>query len=110
MKMGIPGFHRPPEPVSRGEIEALSVDNGMVTFDIHNTGTVHFAPGSVRVRALDHNGASVQEFELPAWYVLAASRRHHDVAQVIVEADFDGTVLTASAPARSACAGMPASN
>ena len=102
-KMGIPIFVTPAKGYAQAAVENLTLKNGAMSFDVRNTGTVHFALQKVRVRGLAADGQAAFERELDGWYVLAGSPRTYQVdvpadacskiAKVSVEATTDITSL-----------------
>lgn len=79
-KMGIPIFLRPLRPVAQAGLEGLHLTGGTFLFRIRNTGTVHFVPRAVRVRAFGAARDVVFERQLDSWYILAGGTRAYDVA------------------------------
>jgi fimbrial chaperone protein len=78
-KTGIPIFLQPPKLLHSGRLNALQVKSGAFTFQIQNTGNVHFVPKTVRVRALDAAGNVVLEKEQSGWYILAGGHRNYEL-------------------------------
>jgi fimbrial chaperone protein len=79
-KMGIPIFLQPPKPNPAGGIASLAVVNGVVSFEIRNTGNVHFSLYGVRVVGTAAPGETVFERKAEGWYVLAGGSRAYDMS------------------------------
>jgi fimbrial chaperone protein len=79
-KMGIPIFLQSTALKTQAQLQDASMANDHVRFSVLNTGTVHFTPDSVRLRALDATGGTVGERAVEPWYILPGGRRDFDVA------------------------------
>lgn len=101
-KMGIPIFLRPAKAMAAAALTNLRREDGQFKFDLANSGTVHFVPQHVRVRAFA--GANpVFEQALDSWYVLSGGRRDFAtelpvagcaaVTSLLVEVEFNSTPL-----------------
>jgi fimbrial chaperone protein len=77
--MGIPIFLRPAKPVAQAGLHDLRIADGRVTFNLRNTGTVHFVPQSVRVRAFGPAESVVLDQGVDSWYILAGGARAFDL-------------------------------
>ncbi len=103
-RMGIPIFLEPTAKKGQASLAALGLRAGTFTFRIANTGTVHFTPQSVRVRALDAAGTVVVERKIDPWYILAGTQREYEVmvpkpdcsrvASFVVGVQIEKTTLT----------------
>jgi fimbrial chaperone protein len=114
-KMGVPIFLRPAKEAATAALNDLGLHAGSLHFTVANTGTVHFVPEQIKVRALGRDGKPVVERDLAAWYILAGGRREFDIAlpaaecgriaSVAIDVGFSGTTLkeTLQMPA-GACA------
>jgi fimbrial chaperone protein len=80
MKMGIPIFLRPARMEARAEIAGLSMHESTFTFDLRNSGNVHFVPEAIRVRGRSASGEIVLDRQVEAWYVLAGGTRRFEVS------------------------------
>jgi len=102
-KMGVPIFVRPVKESATAALSDLGMRDGAVHFSVRNTGTVHFVPQAISVRAMAADGQPVAEQQLAAWYVLSGGRRDFDVtlapadcartASVVVEIQLGSTAL-----------------
>lgn len=102
-KMGIPIFVTPQKGSAQVAIENVALKNGAITFDVRNSGTVHFALDKVKVRGIGSDGSTAFSQDLDGWYVLAGSPRTYEVAvptdacrkvtSVSIEADTDIAAL-----------------
>ncbi|HTK29300.1 MAG TPA: fimbria/pilus periplasmic chaperone [Vicinamibacterales bacterium] len=91
-KMGVPIFFEPSKPDAQGRLQDVGLRDGIFTFTLSNTGTVHFLPQSVRVRGADRGGQRVLDESEEAWYVLAGTVRKFAVK--LPAACAGATVLT----------------
>jgi fimbrial chaperone protein len=76
-KMGIPIFVSPGKKSFEGEVADLSLNDGVLRFDVVNRGNVQFTAQSVRIQGLDDAGEPVFEKEQGGWYVLASGSRRY---------------------------------
>ena len=114
-KMGIPIFIQPAKPTSQAALRDLVLQDGHLSFRVLNTGTVHYMPEGVRVRAADESGAAVLDLKPGAWYVLAGGERVFDlpipadscarVRSFQVEASLPGSTLKAALQAPDGACG-----
>lgn len=80
MKVGVPVFVKPNAATSAsGAVRDASADGASLSFDVFNTGNVHFAIQSVRVVGRDASGAAIVSNDLNGWYVLAGGTRRFSV-------------------------------
>lgn len=102
-KMGVPIFLRPTKEAATATLNDLGVRGGSLHFTLANTGTVHFVPEQIKVRAIGRDGKPVVERDVAGWYILAGGRREFDLAlpaaecdritSLAIEAGFSGTTL-----------------
>jgi fimbrial chaperone protein len=102
-KMGVPIFLRPVKETATATLNDLGLRAGTLHFTVANTGTVHFVPEQIKVRAIGRDGAAVTERDVAGWYILAAGRREFDItlpatecgriASLAIEVGFSGTTL-----------------
>jgi fimbrial chaperone protein len=78
-KMGIPIFLRPARTVAEATLQDLHVSHGRFAFELRNSGTVHFVPDQVRVRALGPSKTALFDRGLEGWYILAGGTRLYDL-------------------------------
>lgn len=77
MKVGVPVFLSPlAQASSKGDVRNVAVRGGMLSFDVVNTGNVHFVVRQARVVAKDARGATLLDKNLSGWYVLPGETRH----------------------------------
>ncbi len=77
VKVGVPIFLSPSAPpVVRGVVDHASVRDGMLSFDVRNTGNVHFSIQHADVSAKNTAGASLFSKDVTGWYVLPGETRH----------------------------------
>jgi len=102
-KMGVPIFLQPGKPHAEAALSDLAMKDGLFTFNIRNTGNVHFMTRAVRVRATDRAGATVFDEQIDGWYILAGGLRAYElkvpasqcaaVAALSVEVQIDSSAL-----------------
>lgn len=78
-KMGVPIFVQPTRTQAQAGLRDLMVKDGVFTFNVRNTGNVHFVPETVRVHGMNHVGEVVLEKQLDGWYILAGGVRAYEV-------------------------------
>jgi len=79
-RMGIPIFLQPAHVVQQGRIEGMAVRHGRLTFQVKNSGNVHFVEQAVRVRGFGPTEDSLFEHQEAGWYVLAGAWRTRELA------------------------------
>ena len=79
-RMGIPIFLQPAHVVQQGRLEGMVVRHGRLTFQVQNSGNVHFVEQVVRVRGVGPTEDSLFEHQEAGWYVLAGTWRIHELA------------------------------
>lgn len=78
-RIGVPVFVAPIRTFERTAIEGMAARAGKFSFDLHNKGSVHVRPESIKVSAISAGGKTLFEKDLLGWYVLAASERKYEV-------------------------------
>jgi len=78
-RMGIPIFVEPDKGYAEARIENTKVQGGHLTFDVRNTGNMHFGVQSVKVHGVSAKGESLLEKEVEGWYVLPGTPRTYDL-------------------------------
>lgn len=78
-RLGIPIFLRPPGQVSGGRLEALVLRDGRVSFEVRNTGNVHFVVQTIRITGHGAGGETVVQGALEGWYILAGGTRIYEL-------------------------------
>ncbi len=107
-KMGVPIFVRPIKETATATLQDLGAENGVLHFDVSNTGSVHFVPQAMKVRGVAAAGREAFQQNVSAWYVLAGGHRRFEVpltapdcAQIeslVVEFGFGASNLTETLP------------
>jgi len=102
-KMGVPIFLQPGKLQAEASLRDLTLKDGLFTFNVSNTGNVHFMTRAVRVRATDHAGATVFDEQVDGWYILAGGLRAYQlrvpapqcasIAALSVEVQIDSSAL-----------------
>jgi fimbrial chaperone protein len=78
-RMGIPIFLQPTKVVQQGHIDGMAVRQGTLSFQVKNTGNVHFVEQQVRVKGFGQAGDSLLDQQKTGWYVLAGGLRMHEL-------------------------------
>ena len=74
IRFALPIFFVPAEPKPRGEIEAISLEAGVLKVTVANPGNQHFRIETLRAEA---GGAPLKE--IAGWYLLPGARRVHRI-------------------------------
>jgi fimbrial chaperone protein len=77
-KMGLPIFLQPAKPVAAGRVEGLTLQRGVVSFQVRNEGNVHVAVQQVRITGRGPAGEVVLQGALEGWYILAGGTRAYE--------------------------------
>jgi len=119
-KMGIPIFVTPAKGYAQATVNSLRIEKGVVSFEVRNSGNVHFGLQGVKLRGMSSSGETLFEKQLDGWYVLAGSPRTYSLEipesvcprlkTVAIEAQTDvtsigsaGTVATQFEVQRASC-------
>jgi fimbrial chaperone protein len=78
-KMGVPIFLQPTRMQAQAGVRDLMVKDGVFTFNVRNTGNVHFVPDAVRVLGVNRAGEVMLDKQLDGWYILAGGVRAYAV-------------------------------
>lgn len=78
-KVGIPIFIEPVQPAAAARLDAARVHGGQLSFEVRNTGTVHFIVQAVKLTGYDAAGERVLEGALEGWYVLPGGTRRYEL-------------------------------
>jgi fimbrial chaperone protein len=102
-KMGVPIFLQPVKLQAEASLRDLALKDGLFTFNVRNTGNVHFMTRAVRVRATDQAGATVFDEQVDGWYILSGGLRAYQlrvpapqcasIAALSVEVQIDSSAL-----------------
>ena len=113
-KMGVPIFLQPTRTQAQASLRDLMVKDGVFTFNIRNTGNVHFVPEAVRVSGINHAGEMMLDQQLDAWYILAGGVRSYEMklpapgcsalAALSIDVRIAGSQLNERLETPSACA------
>jgi P pilus assembly chaperone PapD len=74
-RVGVPVFLEPTKPVRSGRIDQVTMNKGVVSIPLTNTGTIYAMVDDVSVRGMSAPDAPVFEESLKGWYVLAGKTR-----------------------------------
>jgi fimbrial chaperone protein len=74
-RLNVPLFLEPGTRVAQATLDHVALREGALTFDVHNTGTVHVRLDDVVVRGLAREGTSAHEQRVPGWYLLPGETR-----------------------------------
>lgn len=78
-RLNVPLFLEPGARLVQVTLDHIAVKNGVVTFDTHNTGTVHVRPDSFVVRGISSIGGQLFEQRIAGWYLLPGETRQYEV-------------------------------
>jgi fimbrial chaperone protein len=78
-RMGIPIFVSPAHPNRSGQIESLSSAGRKVSYQVRNTGNVHFVIENTVLKGLDAAGNPAFALHAKGWYVLAGQSSNYDL-------------------------------
>jgi fimbrial chaperone protein len=117
-RLGVPVFLRPEAPREEASLENLVLERDGLSFDLRNTGTVHFIPDVVSVNGTGAAGETIVAEKLESWYVLAGGMRRFRVTfdpatcsrltRIAVEAHVGEATLTRSLEtSTAACRDVP---
>lgn len=80
MKVGIPVFLSPAGvPSAKGEVRGASANGDSLSFDVANTGNVHFSIQRVHVAGKNADGKTIVAQDLDGWYVLPGGTRRFTI-------------------------------
>jgi fimbrial chaperone protein len=74
-RLNVPLFLEPGTRVAQATLDHLALRDGALTFDVHNTGTVHVRLDEVVVKALSREGTTAHEQRIGGWYLLPGETR-----------------------------------
>lgn len=104
-KMGVPIFLQPAKAQAQANVGDLAVSDGVLRFNVRNTGNVHFVLEHVRVRGTNRSGTVVIDEQADGWYILAGGLRSYElklrapecrtVTALAIDVSVSGSVLTA---------------
>jgi fimbrial chaperone protein len=78
-RLNVPLFLQPGSRVVQVTLDHIALKNGALTFDTHNTGTVHVRPEQFIVRGISSIGGQVFEQRVAGWYLLPGETRLYQV-------------------------------
>jgi fimbrial chaperone protein len=76
-RLGIPIFLQPNKRKIEGRVDDLALRKGLFSFQLKNTGNVHFVTQDIRVRGYGPS-ETLFERELEGWYILAGGFRVYE--------------------------------
>lgn len=76
-RLNVPLFLEPGTRVAQATLDHLALRDGALTFDVHNTGTVHVRLDEVVVKGLSREGTPAHEQRVPGWYLLPGETRFY---------------------------------
>ncbi len=79
MRLSIPIFLQPAQPVAKGQIEAMALRHRRFSFALKNLGNVHLLPQAVEVKGLGAAGESLFAQKAANWSVLAGGLREYEL-------------------------------
>lgn len=78
-KMGIPIFLQPDRRIVEGRVQGMSVRKGALSFQVKNTGNVHFVAEQIRVKGYAPAGDTIFERQLEGWYILSGRLQTYEL-------------------------------
>ena len=78
-RLSIPVFLQPGKHIAAGNVHGVTVKDGVASFEITNTGNVHFSARHIRVIGMAASGDVIGEEGVEGWYILAGGSRRYDV-------------------------------
>lgn len=78
-QLSIPIFVKPLQEKKEGAIGSMVIDGGNFSFQVRNSGNVHFVIESVTVSGLTAAGQTAFNHEEKGWYVLAGDNRSYSI-------------------------------
>lgn len=78
-RVTIPIFIQPNKQVTEGRVEEMAMRKGLFSFQIKNTGNIHFLPQDIRISGFGVAGEAIFERKLNGWYVLAGGLRVYEL-------------------------------
>lgn len=79
IRFGVPIFFKPAKEDIKGVVETLSMDKGVLTIPIRNTGNTHFMMQKVTVQGINPGNNTVFTKELPGWYILNSAIKKYTI-------------------------------
>lgn len=78
-KMGVPIFIQPDQKSEGARVQEMVMRRRLLSFQIKNTGNVHFVPQNIRVKGYGAGGDTLFERRLQGWYILAGGYRSYEL-------------------------------
>lgn len=78
-KVGIPIFLQPDRRVVEGRVQEMQLRKRILSFEVKNSGTIHFVPQEIRVKGSGAGGALLFERSLEGWYILTGGSRVYEL-------------------------------
>jgi fimbrial chaperone protein len=79
VRASVPVFIQPPTLIARATLDSLALANGVATFSVHNSGTIHLMLREAIVRGRLANGSESPEQRVTGWYLLPGDTRQFRV-------------------------------
>lgn len=70
IRFGVPIFFKPVKEDVKGNLEALTMQKGVLVIPVRNSGNSHFIVQKVTIHGLNPRNETIFSKELPGWYVL----------------------------------------
>jgi fimbrial chaperone protein len=108
MRISLPIFVGSTNPATELSIDKLSLERGLLSFEVKNSGTVHVQPSVIRVTGTKAPGAVVYHNDQRGWYILAGGTRAYALqlapvdctrlSSLSVEVPVDGSSVVRTLP------------
>jgi fimbrial chaperone protein len=79
-RLNVPLFLEPGTRVAQATLDHVALRDGALTFDVHNTGTVHVRLDDVVVKGFAREGTPAHEQRVPGWYLLPGETRLYQLS------------------------------
>jgi fimbrial chaperone protein len=79
MRISLPIFVGSTKPATEVSIDKLSLERGLLSFEVKNRGTVHVQPSVIRITGTKPAGAVAYHNDQRGWYILAGGTRAYSL-------------------------------
>ena len=107
-KMGVPIFIQPIKQLVQAELGEMKMGGNEFSFEIRNTGNIHFVPGKIRVIGKDMASQILLERSPQPWYILTGGVRKLSIPisppeckqlhELTIEVEVEGKTLNQAFP------------
>ena len=107
-KMGVPIFIQPTKQLVQAQVDHMKMGETEFSFELRNTGNVHFFPRNIHVRGSGSQGEIILANQLQHWYILSGGVRKYSIEippkdcpklqSLTVEVELEGKILKETFP------------